>query len=87
MCFARGVKEDYDNWEQLGASGWSYDNILKYFKKLEDASSINNDKTSRGMDGPLKLSYPYRTPMAQYFVDAGKELGEELVFMHLLRKK
>ena len=35
LNFIRGQKEDFDDWEKLGAKGWNYDNVLSYFRKLE----------------------------------------------------
>lgn len=37
MMYVRGNKQDYDNWAQLGNDGWSYEEILPYFKKSENA--------------------------------------------------
>lgn len=34
--FVRGNRKDYDSWEEDGAKGWSFDDVLPYFKKLED---------------------------------------------------
>ena len=36
MHFARGNKWDYNNWRHLGNIGWSWNDVLPYFKKLED---------------------------------------------------
>ena len=35
MVFVRGHARDFDNWEHSGASGWSYSDVLPYFKKME----------------------------------------------------
>ena len=36
MVWIRGSRHDYDNWEKLGCTGWSYANVLPYFIKVED---------------------------------------------------
>ena len=36
MCYIRGVPEDYDHWQFLGAEGWDWDSVLPYFIKSED---------------------------------------------------
>ena len=36
LMYVRGNKEDYNTWEELGNTGWSYENVLPYFKKSED---------------------------------------------------
>ena len=41
MIYIRGNKEDYNNWAQLGNPGWSYDEVLQYFKKSEN--NLNAD--------------------------------------------
>lgn len=39
--FVRGNKKDYDQWAEEGAKGWSYEDVLPYFKKMEDNRDEN----------------------------------------------
>jgi len=54
QAYIRGAKEDYDQWSQLGNQGWSYDEVLPYFKKAEHNETINDDY--HGQDGPLNVA-------------------------------
>lgn len=54
MVYVRGQAEDFDGWAQLGNRGWSYDNVLPYFKKSENYES-GGDKY-RGSGGPLNVA-------------------------------
>lgn len=58
MVFNRGHKDDYNNWASAGNEGWSYVEVLPYFKKLERIG-IEEFKTSeyRGINGKLDLHY------------------------------
>lgn len=40
----RGNKKDYDDWSMMGAEGWSYEEVLPYFKKLEDNKEYRDGK-------------------------------------------
>ncbi|AZO73440.1 MAG: choline dehydrogenase [Mesorhizobium sp.] len=74
MFYVRGNRGDYDHWAQLGNRGWSYDDILPYFKKLEG----NRDGVTDiyGKDGPIVVSVVRRPPkLAQVFIEAMQELG------------
>jgi choline dehydrogenase len=54
LVYVRGNKLDYDTWAQMGNTGWSYDDVLPFFKKME---SYQGELTEvRGGDGPLKIS-------------------------------
>ena len=56
MLYERGNRNDFDRWEQLhGASGWSYQDILPYFKKAEDYRSSYGDLSYHGRGGPLSV--------------------------------
>jgi choline dehydrogenase-like flavoprotein len=54
MIYIRGQKEDYDGWAALGNPGWSYDDVLPYFKKSEDNSRLVD--SYHGQGGPQAVS-------------------------------
>ena len=51
LLYIRGQKEDYDHWRQLGNAGWSYEDVLPYFRKSEDFQYGENDY--HGVGGPI----------------------------------
>lgn len=74
MIYMRGNREDYDRWAELGNEGWSYEEILPYFRKSE-SNDLGASKY-HGTDGPLKVSSiaePH--PLTQVFIEACQELG------------
>lgn len=77
MIYVRGNRLDYDNWASLGNVGWSYNDVLPYFKKSEDNRNPYLVKTPyHGKGGYLTVQEsPWRTPLAVAFVKAGEELG------------
>ena len=54
MVWVRGQSQDYDHWAQLGNRGWSYQDVLPIFKKLEDYDRGGDDY--RGEGGPIRVS-------------------------------
>ncbi|XP_063368699.1 glucose dehydrogenase [FAD, quinone]-like [Cydia amplana] len=79
MLYLRGNRRDYDTWESLGNKGWGYEDVLYYFKKSEDNQNPSLAETPyHGTGGYLTVSEaPYHSPLVEYFVEAGKELGYE----------
>ena len=77
MCFIRGHALDYEGWRQAGCEGWSYADVLPYFKNMESYSG-GGDRF-RGGDGPVKVhrSTP-DDPLAKAFLKAGHEAGYPL---------
>lgn len=75
MAYVRGNKADYDHWEDLGNKGWSYDQVLPYFKKSEHNEDLNN--FYHGKNGLLNVTFAkaFKTPYAQAFLDACEEMG------------
>jgi choline dehydrogenase len=74
MLFVRGNAADYDGWGQAGCRGWSYEDVLPYFKSIERYAP--GDPAHRGKSGPLLLE-DYRTilPLTHLFVKAAQEAG------------
>lgn len=79
MAFTRGVKEDYDSWAELGNPGWSYKEVLPYFKKLENCTLDYRDELYRGFRGPISVEKPYLTVGDETFVEAAENLGYRYV--------
>ena len=81
MVYVRGHAHDYDHWDASGADGWSYADVLPYFKRMENWSGGGHggDPDWRGSDGPLHVSRgPRDNPLFTAFVDAGGQAGYEL---------
>lgn len=74
LLYVRGQKEDYDDWAALGNQGWSYDEVLPYFKKSEDQER-GADKY-HGVGGPLAVSnIRIRREICDKFIDAAAQVG------------
>ena len=76
MVYIRGHAHDYDLWRQMGNSGWSYDDVLPFFKKAESFNG-EGDKDFHGFDGPLHVKKSERTDdeLLDVFVEAGQQAG------------
>ncbi|HXQ63730.1 MAG TPA: choline dehydrogenase [Steroidobacteraceae bacterium] len=74
MCYARGQREDYDGWAALGASGWSWEEVLPFFRRAEDQA--RGADSFHGVGGPLTVSdLRYKNPLSQVFLDAARAAG------------
>ena len=81
MVYVRGHAKDFDTWEAMGASGWSYADVLPYYKRMEtwDSAGHGGDASWRGSDGPLHVTRGKRdNPLVQAFVQAGWQAGYQL---------
>ena len=81
MLYLRGQAADYDGWAQRGNLGWSYDDVLPYFRKAENCEQLSKgdegfDKTLRGVGGPLNVA-PVRTQYEalDMVINAAETLG------------
>src|SRR6202007_2531708 len=75
ILYVRGTPADYDNWAQMGCRGWSYDEVLPYFRKSETYRG-DGDPQYRSRGGPLIVE-DYRTilPLTHAFVQAAQQAG------------
>ncbi len=74
LLYVRGQAEDYDRWHELGNTGWSYNDVLPYFKKSEDQARGANKY--HGVGGFLKVSdLRLRRPIADFFIKAATQIG------------
>ncbi|MGB0904876.1 MAG: FAD-dependent oxidoreductase, partial [Mangrovicoccus sp.] len=81
MVYVRGHARDYDTWAEMGAQGWSYADVLPYFKRMESwhDGGHGGDPTWRGTDGPLHVTRgPRKNPLFAAFVEAGQQAGYEV---------
>ncbi|HTI03453.1 MAG TPA: GMC family oxidoreductase N-terminal domain-containing protein [Acidisoma sp.] len=77
MIYIRGHRADYDAWAEMGCPGWSYDEVLPYFKKSE-ADQLGLDPAYHGKSGELHVNRP-RDPnsVSRLFVEAAAEAGHD----------
>lgn len=78
MVYVRGHARDYETWAQMGAEGWSYADVLPYFKRMEcwNDAGHGGDPDWRGKDGPLHVTRGQRdNPLVTAFVEAGRQAG------------
>jgi choline dehydrogenase len=74
MVFLRGNPRDYDRWEGEGASGWSYADVLPYYKRMERRAE--GATPWRGERGPVGVRRQERLhPLNEVFLQAGREAG------------
>ncbi len=81
MVYVRGHAQDFDHWDEAGAHGWSFADVLPYFKRMETwhDGGHGGDPTWRGTDGPLHVSRgPRQNPLFDAFVQAGAQAGYEV---------
>jgi choline dehydrogenase len=74
LLYVRGQHADYDHWRQLGCTGWSFEEVLPYFRRSED--NARGASEWHGAGGPLAVSdLREKNPLALAFIDAAAELG------------
>ena len=75
MVYMRGHPRDYDEWRQFGLAGWSWDDVLPYFCRLEGHHRGECDGV-HGADGPLRISHGESdSPFHDALIEAGRQAG------------
>lgn len=78
LIFNRGQKMDFDVWAQMGNRGWSYDDVLPYFRRYEthDTEKAGQDTQYRGQDGEMKITdLAWRDPLCEAFIKGAESIG------------
>ncbi|MER2535005.1 MAG: choline dehydrogenase [Rhizobiaceae bacterium] len=76
MVYVRGHARDFDHWAEQGAAGWSFADVLPYFRRMESAP--DGEAGWRGTDGPLHIQRgARRNPLYAAFIEAGRQAGFE----------
>lgn len=74
LLYLRGQREDFDHWRQLGNAGWSFDDVLPYFRRSEDQE--RGEDELHGVGGPLAVTNvrdPH--PLCEAFIEAAQQAG------------
>jgi len=75
LVYNRGQAEDFDHWASLGNAGWSYQDVLPYFRKSETFEAPNSQY--RGSSGPLRIGNPQQThPLCDQFIESVAALAD-----------
>src|ERR1700730_15957886 len=73
MVYIRGQAEDFDHWRQLGNTGWSFEDVLPYFRRSEH--QMRGADAFHGAGGPLCVSDVAQHPICEAFIAAATQLG------------
>jgi choline dehydrogenase len=75
LIFNRGQKMDFDVWAQKGNRGWSYDDVLPYFRRYENHEN-SADASYRGQTGEMTITnLAWRDPLCEAFIDGAESIG------------
>jgi choline dehydrogenase len=75
LAFVRGQSQDFDTWAQMGNRGWTYRDVLPFFKRMENYSGGGED-AFRGREGPLRITNPVpRDPLFKALIEAARQVG------------
>jgi choline dehydrogenase len=74
LLYLRGQREDYDHWRQLGNTGWSFDDVLPYFRRSEHQE--RGEDALHGVGGPLAVSNVCEPHLlCEAFIESAQQAG------------
>ena len=75
LVYVRGSAGDFEEWSELGATGWDYKSVLPYFRRSEDC--LYGADAYRGKDGPVGVcnGRGMKNPLYRAFIEAGRQAG------------
>jgi choline dehydrogenase len=75
MVWVRGQRQDYDHWAQLGNRGWSWQDVLPVFKRMERYAGGSDE--CRGRNGPLRVTDTprHKIPLIERMIEAAQKIG------------
>jgi choline dehydrogenase len=73
LLYVRGQPEDFDHWRQLGNTGWSFEDVLPFFRKAEHQQ--RGATALHGTGGPLCVSDVKPHPLCEAFIEAAEQAG------------
>ncbi len=75
MVYIRGQRQDYDHWAQLGNRGWSWEDVLPVFRKMENYDG--GSEALRGRNGPLRITDTprHQVPLLEKMIEAAGRIG------------
>ncbi|MDH3714066.1 MAG: choline dehydrogenase [Gammaproteobacteria bacterium] len=73
LVYARGQHQDFDHWRQLGNAGWSWDDVLPYFRKSQN--QIRGASDHHGTEGPLGVADLPEHPLCERYIEAAVQAG------------
>ncbi|MFY0610790.1 MAG: choline dehydrogenase [Hyphomicrobiaceae bacterium] len=75
LVYARGQAQDFDHWRQLGNVGWSYEDVLPYFRRAEGSTADNLNAKFHGRDGPLGVTTASSHALCDAYIEAAEQSG------------
>ncbi|NBD96308.1 MAG: choline dehydrogenase [Gammaproteobacteria bacterium] len=74
MCYSRGHRSDYDDWEALGNPGWGWQDVLPYFRRAENQA--RGESELHGVGGPLSVEdLSFTNPLSEVYIQAAEQAG------------